>query len=68
MDVKQCICIEIKNEDKVFTFTLPVGATWGNAIDAAFGFLDYVSKQSQESVSNAKPTSISAATEPTTEG
>jgi hypothetical protein len=68
MEVKQYVSIEIEKGGKVFTFNMPLGSTWGSAIDAAYEALDYVNKQAQEALLKAKPASTSAADSGVTEG
>jgi hypothetical protein len=55
MEIKQYVSIEITKGEKVFTFNMPLGASWGNAIDAAYEVLEYVNKEAQASVLKAKP-------------
>lgn len=57
METKQCICIEVKKGDHTFSFYMPMGTTWGNSLDAAFEVLQQVHKLSEQSVSQAKPSS-----------
>lgn len=55
METKQLIVLEVKKGDFTFTFNMPMGATWGSAIDAAFEVLNHISALSKQSVENAKP-------------
>lgn len=36
MDIRAMVSIEIKKNDRSFTFNMPVGAPYGEAYDAAF--------------------------------
>jgi hypothetical protein len=54
MDAKQCIILEIKKGDHTFSFSMPVGATFGTAIDAAFDILSHVRDLSTQAIEQAK--------------
>jgi len=56
MEMKQYNSIEVKKGEFTFVFQMPNGgATWGNAIDAAFDVLDKLNELSQQSVQALKP-------------
>lgn len=55
METKQYIVLEIKKGESTFTFNMPLGATWGSAIDAAFEALNHITALSKEAVEKAKP-------------
>lgn len=55
MDVKQYICIEVKKGDFTFSFNMPSGSSWGNALDASFDIMQQVQKMSQEAVDKMNP-------------
>jgi hypothetical protein len=55
MEMKQYMTIEITKGESNFVFQMPNGATYGNAIDAAFEILQKVNELSQQSVQAAKP-------------
>lgn len=55
MDTKQVISIEVKKDDNTFAFHMPLGATWGHAIDAAFEILQEIHKLAAKSVDTMKP-------------
>ena len=54
MDAKQCIVLEIKKGDHTFSFSMPVGSTFGTAIDAAFDILNHVRDLSTQAIEQAK--------------
>lgn len=55
MNVKQCVIIEVTKDAHSFSFSMPHGSTWGQALDASFEILNKISTMSQESVNRAKP-------------
>lgn len=55
MEIKQAIVISVQKGDHFFSFTMPVGSSWGNALDASFDILSEVNKLSQQAVSSAQP-------------
>lgn len=54
MEMKQYITIEVAKGDFKFAFQMPNGATWGNAIDAAFEVLQKLNELSQQSIQAMK--------------
>ena len=63
MDVKQAIILENKKGDFTFTYVVPVGSSWGQALDSAYEILQQVSKMSQENADRLKPIDQSNVTE-----
>lgn len=55
MDITQHISLQVNKGDFEFTFHMPNGATWGNAIDAAFEVLQKLNDLSKKSVEAMKP-------------
>ena len=55
METKQIISIEVKKDENIFSFNMPLGATWGNAIDASFEIIQEIHKLAAKSVENMKP-------------
>lgn len=55
METKQNICLEVKKGEFTFSFNMPVGTTWGSALDASFDVLNYISTMAQQAVERAKP-------------
>lgn len=55
MEPKQYVSLEVKKGDFTFSFHMPNGASWGNAIDAAFEILQSVNKMSQSAAQAAQP-------------
>lgn len=58
IQTKQYIVLEIKKGESIFTFNMPLGATWGSAIDASFEVLNHITALSKEAVEKAKPVEI----------
>ncbi len=55
MEIKQYITLEVSKGDCSFAFQMPNGATYGNAIDAAFDILQKLNELSQQSAQALKP-------------
>jgi len=55
MEIKEHFTLETKKGEQTFTFHMPKGATWGNAIDAAFDFLKHINELSQNAVQAMRP-------------
>lgn len=55
METKQYITLEVQKGDFNFVFQMPMGASWGNAIDSAFEILQKLNDLSQQSVQALKP-------------
>ncbi len=55
METKQYIALEVTKGDFSFSFQMPNGARWGNAIDAAFDVLQKLNELSQQSIQNLRP-------------
>jgi hypothetical protein len=65
MEVKQHITLTTTKGDATFTFHIPVGTTWGNAVDAAYDILTEVGNMAKKSMEQMKPASNDEAIEPT---
>lgn len=55
METKQYITLEVTKGEFTFSFQMPHGASWGNAIDASFEVLQKLNELSQQSVQALKP-------------
>lgn len=55
MELKQNFVLESIKNDFTFSFHMPHGPTWGNAIDAAFEVLQKLNELSQQSIQAANP-------------
>lgn len=55
METKQCICLEVKQGESTFNFYMPLGSTWGQAIDASYAILEQVKNMASQSIENSKP-------------
>jgi hypothetical protein len=55
MEVKQCINICVQKGEFSFTFCMPLGCTWGNALDAAFEVAKEITELSNKSIEDSKP-------------
>jgi hypothetical protein len=55
MELKQNLILESIKNDFAFAFHMPTGATWGNAIDAAFEVLQKLQELSHQSIQAANP-------------
>jgi len=55
MDSKQHITLNVTKGDHTFTFTMPVGSTYGTALDASFDILDHLRELVHKAVENSKP-------------
>lgn len=56
METKQYITLEVTKGEFTFSFQMPQGASWGNAIDASFDVLQKLNELSQQSIQGLKPT------------
>ena len=66
MDVRQNITISMAKGVHVFTFIMPVGTTWGNAVDAANEVLAQVCNMAKQSLNQIPPaTDTTTPVEPT---
>jgi len=52
---KAVIVLEVEKNERVYTFTMPVGSPFGEAYDVAFLMLQEVLKLSKEAVDRATP-------------
>lgn len=57
MELKQNISIEVQKGDYTFVFHMPVGASWGNAIDASFDILQRLNELAKQSAQALNPNS-----------
>ena len=55
MELKQSIILEAIKNEFAFEFHMPNGASWGNAIDAAFEVIQKLHELSQQSAQAMKP-------------
>lgn len=58
MQTKQYITLEVTKGDFTFSFQMPNGASWGNAIDASFDILQKLNEMSQKSIQSLKPADV----------
>ena len=58
MEAKQVVTLTIQKGDHSFSFHMPMGSSWGMAIDAAFDILNEVNRLATKSVESAKPASV----------
>ena len=65
MEVKQHITLTTTKGDATFTFLIPVGTTWGNAVDAAHEILSEVCNMAKKSMEQSQPASNDVPLEPT---
>lgn len=65
MEIKQYIVITTTKGDANFSFHIPVGTTWGNAVDAAYEILSEVGNMAKQSMEQSKPASPEIPLEPT---
>lgn len=68
MEMKQYITLEVAKGDFKFVFQMPNGASWGNAIDAAFEVLQKLNELSQQSVQAMKQSNENIEPEVVSEG
>ena len=54
MDIKSHVIIEIKKDDHVFSFSMPLGAPFGKAYDAAYEVLHHIIDLSKKAAEQAK--------------
>jgi len=55
METKQHVTLEVQKGDYIFVFHMPVGASWGNAIDASFDILQRLNQLAAQSAEQLKP-------------
>ena len=55
MDLRSNVVIEIKKNDNVFQFVMPMGSPFGEAYDAAFQCLSKIIEMAKEAAEKAKP-------------
>ena len=56
MDIRQNITVTTTKGDHSFTFIMPVGTTWGNAVDAANEVLAQVCDMAKQSMNQIPAT------------
>lgn len=54
MDIRSHVVIEIKKEDHTFSFSMPLGAPFGKAYDAAYEVLQHIVELSRKAADQAK--------------
>ncbi len=60
METKQYVHLEVTKGDHTFTFTMPLGSTWGQAVDAAFEVATHVSKLATDVIERSTTTAMSS--------
>jgi hypothetical protein len=55
MEIKNYIVFEVKKDDAVFSFHMPMGSTWGKALDANFEVMDHIQKFIDDAIEKSKP-------------
>lgn len=55
MDQKAMVNLEVKKGERTFVFSMPIGAPFGEAYDAAFTVLNEIMEMSKKAVEQAKP-------------
>lgn len=55
MESKQYIKMTVTKGDHTFTFNMPVGCTWGTALDAAFDVLQEINALAKKYVDDTRP-------------
>jgi len=58
MDINSVLVIEIKKENRTYTFTMPAGAPIGEAYDAGHQYLEAILKMASDASQKAKPRDI----------
>lgn len=58
MDYRSIVSIEIKKEDRAYTFLMPQGASIGEAYDVAHQLLESILKMAKDASEKAKPKDI----------
>lgn len=54
MNLKSCVVIEITKNERLYTFTMPVGAPFGEAYDVAYQVLLKIADLAKEGAASAK--------------
>lgn len=55
METKQYVHLEVTKGDHTFTFKMPLGSTWGQAVDAAFEIATHVSRLATDVIERSIP-------------
>ena len=63
MDQKAYVCLEVKKDENVFKFLMPMGAPLGQAYDAAFACLQEIVSLSKDAAERARAQEAPAAEE-----
>lgn len=58
MNVQSMVVIEIERNGRLYTFSMPVGAPYGEAYDAAFEALQSVLDMARQSAERARPVEV----------
>jgi hypothetical protein len=61
MDQRGIIALEVKKDDRTYSFLMPIGSPFGEAYDVAFEFLSEILKMSQKAVEQAEQKKAEAA-------
>lgn len=54
MDKRGMVILEVKKDERTYSFLMPVGSPFGEAYDAAFEMLSEISKMAQAAVENSE--------------
>ncbi len=54
MNLKSCVTIEITKNDRLYTFTMPVGAPFGEAYDVSYEVLLKIAELAKDGALSAK--------------
>ncbi len=55
MNIKPVVNLEIEMESNVYVFSMPVGASWGEAYNACFQSLQKVMELSNQALESTRP-------------
>ena len=55
MDIRSYVDVEVKKNDRVYHFYMPVGAPFGEAYDASFEMLSSITEMAKQAAENARP-------------
>lgn len=54
MEIKSSISLEVEKNERIYRFEIPVGAPYGEAIDAAFECFTKIEEMARETFAKAK--------------
>lgn len=54
MNLKSCVTVEVTKNDRLYTFTMPVGSPFGEAYDVAYEILLKIADLAREGALSAK--------------